>query len=663
MPFNGSGVWAWNLNWVNDAANGIPITASRMDAQFDDAGNNGFDNCLTRDGQGSASANTPWNGFKITGVGLATTTGDALSYGRAATVTALVATTLNGNTFTTGTGTLTLGAGKIATISNTLTFTGTDTSSVNFGAGGTVLYSGGAGFVSSMAGTANEITASAATGAVTLSLPAALTFTGKTVTGGTFSGVALTTSTINGNNFTTGTGTLTLGASKTLTVSNTLTLAGTDSTVMTFPATSATIARTDAANTFTGVQTFSTPIATGSVATMTATVGGGVPTPPNNTTTFLRGDGTFAAVIGADLALTNTHIFVGNGSNIAVDVALSGDATMANTGAMTLATVNGNVGSFGSATASPTYTVNAKGLITAAANVTITPAVGSVTGLGTGVATALAVNTGSAGAVVLFNGAGGTPSSMTGTNISGTAASLTAGTASAVAVGGITGLGTGVATMLAATSSGTGGPMGTVSPTTTGTLTGAAANFSGSISVGGLTTSGTLGNGGGTDLSFSSGVLLRANSGASYLQLTTAGAVTLAVNSGVALTLSTTGVATIANLAGTGSRAVLADASGNLSAPVSNEDFKENWEPLDGLAIAKALKFGSFDWKKEHQAAYGSHRQIGMGAQSAFKAAGFALAGEEANGDWYANYHLTGVVALAAILQLEARVIELEKRL
>lgn len=28
---------------------------------------------------------------------------------------------------------------------------------------------------------------------------------------------------------------------------------------------------------------------------MTATVGGGVPTPPNNTTTFLRGDGTFAA--------------------------------------------------------------------------------------------------------------------------------------------------------------------------------------------------------------------------------------------------------------------------------------------------------------------------------------------------------------------------------
>ena len=32
---------------------------------------------------------------------------------------------------------------------------------------------------------------------------------------------------------------------------------------------------------------------------MTATVGGAVPTPPNNTTTFLRGDGTFAAPSGS----------------------------------------------------------------------------------------------------------------------------------------------------------------------------------------------------------------------------------------------------------------------------------------------------------------------------------------------------------------------------
>jgi hypothetical protein len=49
---------------------------------------------------------------------------------------------------------------------------------------------------------------------------------------------------------------------------------------------------------------------------------------------------------------------------------------------------------------------------------------------GTGVATALAVNVGSAGAPVVLNGAGGTPSSITLTNATGTAASLTAGLAS-----------------------------------------------------------------------------------------------------------------------------------------------------------------------------------------------------------------------------------------
>lgn len=42
---------------------------------------------------------------------------------------------------------------------------------------------------------------------------------------------------------------------KTLTVNNSITLAGTDATTMTFPSTSATVARTDAAQTFTGNQT------------------------------------------------------------------------------------------------------------------------------------------------------------------------------------------------------------------------------------------------------------------------------------------------------------------------------------------------------------------------------------------------------------------------
>jgi mucin-22 len=58
-------------------------------------------------------------------------------------------------------------------------------------------------------------------------------------------------------------GAVATASSKSLTVNNTLTLAGTDSTTMTFPSTSATIARTDAANTFTGHQTIEGVTSTG----------------------------------------------------------------------------------------------------------------------------------------------------------------------------------------------------------------------------------------------------------------------------------------------------------------------------------------------------------------------------------------------------------------
>jgi hypothetical protein len=71
--------------------------------------------------------------------------------------------------------------------------------------------------------------------------------------------------------------------------------------------------------------------------------------------------------------------------------ALTGDVTAsAGSNTTTLATVNANVGAFGSATQVAVVTVNAKGLVTAASNTTITPAVGSITGLGTGVGDFLA---------------------------------------------------------------------------------------------------------------------------------------------------------------------------------------------------------------------------------------------------------------------------------
>jgi len=93
---------------------------------------------------------------------------------------------------------------------------------------------------------------------------------------------------------------------------------------------------------------------------------------------------------------------------------------------------------YGSATASPVFAVNAQGQITGVTNTTITPALGSITGFGTGVATWLATPTSAnlaaavsdetgSGALVFANSptlitpALGTPASGVVTNLTGTA--------------------------------------------------------------------------------------------------------------------------------------------------------------------------------------------------------------------------------------------------
>lgn len=67
--WNGSGVFQRLYSWVADAAAGIDISSTRTDADTNNITVNGFGNCLTRDGQGSATADLPMNGFRHTGVG------------------------------------------------------------------------------------------------------------------------------------------------------------------------------------------------------------------------------------------------------------------------------------------------------------------------------------------------------------------------------------------------------------------------------------------------------------------------------------------------------------------------------------------------------------------------------------------------------------------
>lgn len=128
--WNGSGGFTLPYSWQADAAAGIDITASRMDTQFATISANGFNNTLTRDGQGSATADLPMNGFKHTGATIATQTGDYIVYQQ------ITGGTLSGS-FVNLTASGTLGVAGIATLGTAVV-----TTSLLVGSGVTILAGG-----------------------------------------------------------------------------------------------------------------------------------------------------------------------------------------------------------------------------------------------------------------------------------------------------------------------------------------------------------------------------------------------------------------------------------------------------------------------------------------------------------------------------------------
>lgn len=105
-----------------------------------------------------------------------------------------------------------------------------------------------------------------------------------------------------------------------------------------------------------------------------------------NGTGAVLGSGTSIAQHVADTThngyLSSTDWNTFNTSAGSAITALTGDATASGPGsaALTLATVNSNVGTFGSSTSIPTFTVNAKGLITAASGNAVVAPAGTLSG-------------------------------------------------------------------------------------------------------------------------------------------------------------------------------------------------------------------------------------------------------------------------------------------
>ena len=109
-------------------------------------------------------------------------------------------------------------------------------------------------------------------------------------------------------------------------------------------------------------------------------------------------------------------------------------------------------------------------------------------------------------------------------------------------------------------------------------------------------------------------------------------------------------------MAGTGSRAVLADASGNLSAPVSDISVKQNINTI-GYGLNEILKMNPvwFEYIDEYKN-YGEGRQNGNIAQEMEKVIPEAVFTTPTTGKMGINYDQLHAVYIKAIQELKAEI-------
>lgn len=189
-----------------------------------------------------------------------------------------------------------------------------------------------------------------------------------------------------------------------------------------------------------------------------------------------------------------------------------------------------------------------------------------------------------------------------------------------------------------------------------------AATFSSSVTVGassifnGRTTNGqafSCGNGVDSDM----GIYVQTGNIA-FVNTGGASGISFSLGGTTRLSIVSSGVVAISNLAGTGSRAVLADASGNLSAPVSDISVKENIIPI-GYGLNEILKMKPvwFDFIDEYKN-YGEGRQNGNIAQDIKEIIPEAVFKTPNTGKMGINYDQLHAIYIKAIQELNEKLVK-----